>query len=367
MSDSPNGTAPRPRAVLHIGTHKTGTTALQYFCAANAPRLQDAGLFYPTDMPEAAAFREGHHYLPWYLADNQERLRGYGYSDAYCAATEDRLASYPGDKTLILSSEGFSLLELEQIRRLRLYLAARDVTVLLYVRRQDEYVQAMYQTDVIHFDHADEIGRLRDPHRLDYWALARRWATVFGHGNVVVRPYETVQLQGGNILEDVQSVLARQGHVLAGPLPKQRLNQGQPWYFVNLIRHLANGTPAETELWAASQRLAWRLYTEGAGEYWFLRPSERVALLAEYAESNAGLAREFLGRSDGQLFRNLSVPMTDEEWKDRFGSQDLLLLQFLSDVERKLGAYQAEVAGLKEQLAQAGNRPASPASRLRFF
>ncbi len=37
------------RFVIHIGTHKTGTSSLQTFCVANRRTLLDQGIYYPTN------------------------------------------------------------------------------------------------------------------------------------------------------------------------------------------------------------------------------------------------------------------------------------------------------------------------------
>jgi len=50
----------KPHLVLHVGPHKTGTTAIQEFCAANRDALAEAGYWYPS----ASRFHIQHIALP---------------------------------------------------------------------------------------------------------------------------------------------------------------------------------------------------------------------------------------------------------------------------------------------------------------
>ena len=56
----PRGSADRPPLVLHIGPHKTGTTAIQLFCERNRKALSKAGFWYP----EVGIFSGQHMRLP---------------------------------------------------------------------------------------------------------------------------------------------------------------------------------------------------------------------------------------------------------------------------------------------------------------
>lgn len=330
------------RAILHIGTHKTGTTALQQFFTTNAQSLRSFGLHYPLDMPEGVKYANGHHYIAWLLAENWKRLSDGGYPDDYCGSFQERLLSAAGELTLLLSSEAFSLLSDEQVAKLGRVLLGFDVKVVLYVRRQDEYLQALYQTKVIHDDHHLAIDAIRKEFPLDYYSLARRWARVFGHANVVVRVYESGQLVKGNVVDDFRDLCRSFGYELPSNTPLDRVNQGFPSYYVELAKMWAGDKSEEKEIWDAVQRLAWRLYPQGAGKYWFLRPSQCEGVLADYASANSALAAEFLRRTDGVLFRDLSVPMDDGTWEREFGSPERILVKFLKDTERRI--YDLEVS-----------------------
>lgn len=90
------------RVVLHVGTHKTGSTALQHCFAANRKQLARHGIFYP----EVTRGDTAHHGLAalWH-----HELAGYeprGGSEAAWHALARKYRDAEG--TLVLSSEEFS-------------------------------------------------------------------------------------------------------------------------------------------------------------------------------------------------------------------------------------------------------------------
>lgn len=54
------------KVYLHIGTHKTGSTAVQAFVARHGDELKRLGLLYPrAGRPRLKRFASGHHLLSW--------------------------------------------------------------------------------------------------------------------------------------------------------------------------------------------------------------------------------------------------------------------------------------------------------------
>lgn len=51
--------------ILHIGTHKTGTTTLQRFCASASDALAERGILYPRSARPRYGPTAGHHLIPW--------------------------------------------------------------------------------------------------------------------------------------------------------------------------------------------------------------------------------------------------------------------------------------------------------------
>jgi len=141
------------RLVLHIGTHKTGTTMLQDTFHANRALLARHGVIYP-----ALGKHTGHHGLltDWLKLPPAYNLPAGGIATLKLMA--ERLADT--DKTLFLSSEEFSrgggsggqvdMAALGQIAR-----RFEQVTVICVLREQWQFLQSVYL----------EVARTRTPDR----------------------------------------------------------------------------------------------------------------------------------------------------------------------------------------------------------
>ena len=64
----------RPRLILHAGTHKTGTTAIQKFAAGHRPALRASGLFYPRLPVQGAEASNDHHSIGHAFATVPKKL-----------------------------------------------------------------------------------------------------------------------------------------------------------------------------------------------------------------------------------------------------------------------------------------------------
>lgn len=126
------------RCIIHIGTHKTGSTSLQRFFHANRRTLEGAGILYPVDGTEVA-----HHNLYREIAGKSADRRG--------ATTLDRLSERlrgTACDVVILSSELFSTLTPDDDGPLRIAETASkqgfQVEATLFVRPQHALFNSMY-------------------------------------------------------------------------------------------------------------------------------------------------------------------------------------------------------------------------------
>jgi hypothetical protein len=165
----------RPRLVIHIGTHKTGTTTLQRELQAQRATCLQQGVFYaPTDR---APWPE----LPKHCSVFDAAVRGDpGHAEA---ERQWLLAEFKASRahTLLLSEEGLS----EPLPRLAEFFAPFadefDIEVVCFLRRPDLFTEALYNQFVR--ETARREGRsvltfsrgrgLRD--RLRYAEILSRW------------------------------------------------------------------------------------------------------------------------------------------------------------------------------------------------
>ena len=193
--------------ILHIGTHKTGTTAIQTAFRQHAARLEMRGIIYPRLHPRHA----GHHGL---IAEETGLPPAFHLRPGGWAALRQLAKQYRGtDKVLFRSSEEFSRADEAKavdLRRIADLFADFDkVTVLCALRPQWRFLQAIYL----------EISRNRSPPRppdlvaealetgrcmglyLDYTALFYRVERAFGEGSVVLCDFETERRKPGGMVE----------------------------------------------------------------------------------------------------------------------------------------------------------------------
>lgn len=128
----------RPRLVLHIGTHKTGTSAIQSALARSRLLLRAAGVLYPRTDRE-----------PWpQLPKHCSVWRASVSDDAAAAQAERQLVMdefrASGAHTLVLSEEGFS----EPLPRIAAWFAGWqdefDIHIICLLRRQDLFAESLF-------------------------------------------------------------------------------------------------------------------------------------------------------------------------------------------------------------------------------
>tara|TARA_R110002110_G_scaffold3754_1_gene19523 strand:- start:51050 stop:52003 length:954 start_codon:yes stop_codon:yes gene_type:complete len=200
---------------LHIGTHKTGSTATQNYLYQHRDELISRGILYPSAGLEGTA----HHRLCWACGQGDHTADpGLVISACQSIAAEAEQA----EADVILSSEEFEYLQdLEHLEVLQEYF---DVKVVLYVRKQDHYLESKYNQQVRSYRtrYSGSIYQFLTTFnfyvQFNYNLVAQRWENVFGQENLIVRPYGT-SLVHEDGPEDLLSV--------AGALPITE-KQGRP-------------------------------------------------------------------------------------------------------------------------------------------
>lgn len=200
------------RAILQIGTEKTGTTSLQSFLAANRAKLRDRGFIYPHFCGEVnqtglAAFAMA--------PDRMEPLRAaYGiHTPTDVPAMRERMSARAatelgGDETAIFCNEHCHsrLTSIGEIETLRAFLARHfdEIRVCIYIRRQDQVAVSLYSTRLKSGGtDADILPRTNgdDPY-FNYDRSLGLWESCFGRENVVVRLFDRKELVNGSVVAD---------------------------------------------------------------------------------------------------------------------------------------------------------------------
>jgi hypothetical protein len=282
----------RQRLVIHIGVHRTGSTSIQHWCHANRKVLLEQGVLYPFDgvnHNELALLME----TDWVAFDHalNALIDQATRSDAH---------------TVVVSGEDFSWLRwpsgLERLGKVF------DVRVLCYVRRQDEWLESWYNQNVkwpwneaaSSLTPGEFFAGRSAYYWIDYARTLQRWSAVFGRERIHVRPFDAVR-SAGSVVDDFAEFCGFDLSRLAAPRAGDNASVSPQALMLLRLLALIDLSPAQrTELVAKVRVTFDQLETEPRRHV--LSPAQRRAVLVEHADSNADVARTYLGRTDGVLF-----------------------------------------------------------------
>lgn len=202
-------------ALLHIGLHKTGTTAFQNWASSNADALQAAnGIRYFEGM-----FGSCHYELGLLAVGPGRTMGGMNLQPQWPlaewqhnAARHVRAQAAPDDTTLLISSEELSLLRDEhEVRTVCDLLAPRQLRVAVCLRSPESWLESYRQQHLRH----GYLSEFRSSHAYvgpDTWLtdwdqMLRVWRNVLGDENVVTCDYDDSVARYGSSIPAVLTAL----------------------------------------------------------------------------------------------------------------------------------------------------------------
>lgn len=291
----------RPTIYLHIGFHKTGTTAIQNFLAANVDKLAKQDCLIPT------TGRAGSTHA--HLANSLKRVSINADADALYAKLAKEIAKARKSKVIISSECFMEEIPPQKIKK-QFDDVDADIKIVVYVRRQDSWLQSLYNEVVRDPSrrYTGDIMHMREVRNdvADYSSVLRKWERAFGQHNIVVRVFELEQMPNGLFADFMSAVGLSIDEDFVIPDSKTGGNAGFPDVLVLALRSL-NQVPMKRPMY---RRLVEALTTmsrdiaadKQVGGYALITPQEQRLLVERHAEGNARIAVELLGRADGRLF-----------------------------------------------------------------
>lgn len=335
---------------IHIGTGKTGTTAIQDFLSANSAQLeQTCGLRYIQSV-----LQSGRHHTACLNSYPEPRHEG---SDSF---EKTRTALRKVDEEIksshcenfILSSENFPGVSSSELNSLYIHEIGRSyrIKIIVYLRRQDEYLESWHsqlvKTTNINSNIYTLRSQLKNKGLFDYKKLVERWTAVYGQENIIVRPYEKDQLAGGDAVHDFISLWGLDGldgfetekKVSNKSLSRDQVVLIQAFYRAGLERFVDAVIQKPFDFDTSTSK-------------YFLSPQERDALIDEYEESNAYVARKYLGREDGKLFYAKRPSEAEPDWRPAdLPATEYLLRAMTHIISKQLMHQSRRIDSLEEQL-----------------
>lgn len=291
---------------LHFGMHKTGSTSIQHFLFDNRADLLRHRWYYPCEGSYYFHGERSQSFLahavldrrPDYLRHEQVLNQGN------CLAELRRDVSASGSQNILISSEHFSSATTsDEWRKIHEALSplADTVRIVIYLRRQDTVAEASWGQDVklgLETASFDDFY-LRKGGR-NYFSLLGSMADVFGQSNITVRPFERPQLHHGDVVLDFleQIGLGRFPTAVQSAVLNQSLSLPQ----LEAMRLILGPIERVKLRRAMAEFLRSLKLSEDQTRYSYFAPGDRSRFLDQFRESNAQVARAFLGRADGRLF-----------------------------------------------------------------
>ncbi|MDR6755218.1 capsular polysaccharide export protein [Mycoplana sp. BE70] len=301
----------KPRIVIHIGATKTGSTFIQHMLEKNRPALLRQGVWFPEVglywQPTRPHKQAGHSEFTRSAVRNDPALRDHIRRGLNLM--DGRI------HTIVLSSEAYFLNR--NAHQLANYFAGHPIEMVIYLRRQDEWANSQY----CEFVAGGAVGRVDVPidewlklpetrRRLDYMVPLKAWTDTIGIENVHVRIFDRKEFEGGDLITDFAQA-AKLPELLDLPRPDAReqndarLANGH----VELLR-LFNQRPfASQEKYfnfieeAGTALTGWRRdHGMPLPKPWMLSVEQADSIMAEFAPTNATIARDYLKRPDKSLF-----------------------------------------------------------------
>lgn len=294
----------RPTIYLHIGLPKTGSSALQQFFYENRERLMREGIFYPTTGRDGWA----HHCFP--ASINGRNFKTETTFPEYLSNIFSEPDYVPG-QAILLSSEAFhNIRQGSEIELLRNGLKAMDVKIIVYLRRQDYWIQSAYNQLVKSHRHRltttvkEYSQRKQLKNILDYSRFLKKWEDAFGFDSIIVKVYEKEQMPHGVFQScmDIFNINLANNYTI----PEGNVNPSLTPFAVKFLR-LMNHIPMHTKMHNGLIRLLSKMPVGFVNKNYFsdhslISASVRRQLLKKYESSNLMIAKHYLKRESGVLF-----------------------------------------------------------------
>jgi hypothetical protein len=277
---------------IHIGTHKTGTSAIQDFMALNKKLLARKGVLFPQ--------KSRRHYFEssdesYHITDSHRKH--YRALVKQCQKQK---------KDILLSSETFSVVD--NIAEMKAFLADAPVKIICYLRRQDAFKQSLYNQMVKEGKVCQDILECQGRAVFDYYQFLGKWASVFGKKNLIVRVFEKQQFVNQDLIEDFLNILGLRltdefSKLKKNPNPRLSPESLEYMRFLNSIfQDKSKSKQFRQSVIEYSAKQARDSTMSVFFNQSLLSFEQRQAMYEEYNQSNRLVAQEYLERSDGQLF-----------------------------------------------------------------
>lgn len=316
---------------IHIGIHKTGSSAIQRSLKDGASVLESHNVVRFAPRGLLSDLCQSPEYTPQQAEAARRALAGQLPKQA----DENTVAVLSSENLCGTAMAGYADAP-ERARRLAMATRGFPVRIICYLRRQDSFIESLYTQSIHEGGHGsfEEFHHAFGQRPFDWNRLLAGFEEHFGQENILVRPYEKAALASAqDIIDDFSSILGITG--LAPPTAPRQSNVGYSPAALRLARACNRRLPKDQQA-----RLRYYLQTlspkDFLNEYRYFNEEQRQEILAEYAQSNADVARKY--RPDGPqgFFAPPDEPSGAMSAEDRDREIHAILMQCILELDQDI-------------------------------
>ncbi len=309
---------------LHIGTPKTGTTYLQEFLRKNNKLLKEKGILYPIEKDKKYVYSRSHVSLSWQHVPLIPSITGVRVNwltseETYLdgEALDELLRDIENAKEdkILLSSEVFYDVFTNKalIRNLKNVFRDFNVKIIIYLRRQDQYLLSYFQEGCkggtfTSFDLENILMLFHSS--LCYYDRLSKWGDVFGDSNIIVRPFEKNQLRENSLSKDFLSIIGINDYSNFEEIPviNESLTLEKVIFLMNMNKYLIGVLENDDDLKKIiHQKVRERVIRnksilQKGNIDQLLSHEERKKILDLYSNQNENVVKRFLKGKTNKLF-----------------------------------------------------------------
>lgn len=363
---------------VHVGTPKTGTSAIQQFCVSNEEAFEKRGYCYPLfpyRYNHKAMTRNG-HFLAGPVREEdgkrnkqEERRRFREGMEIVKNLFQSYNAIVLSDETLWRATSEWRPKLWEELNRIGDEVGFK-VVIIAYLRRQDEYLMSLWSQNVKEgfwiastksweeWSQAKMIEKV-----IDYKAKMDEYIHAVGRENLVIRKYDRKEFVGGNIYEDfLQTIgLKMEDDFL---IPEREKNPGLKGN-TNEIRRIINTIPGIKGIdhtFFKDALLEFSTISQKDYPSHIMSESEREELMNRCAEGNREVARLMYGDAR-ELFEKDSHSLPKWKKENPYMIDDVIRLLTVTTIQLR-----EENRLLRERVSRLENRLENePRNPMRYY
>ncbi len=325
---------------MHIGSSKTGTSAIQIFLGENIKALDEQGIAFPIfdiQYPTIRKQRNAH-----FMVDKTEE------KDANYEHIVEQIKELSTKYERIILTDESIWNNPKNVKRFAEDMKQAEIALKLvaYLRRQDLYLQSQWAQNVkenmtIDFYNYTKQFKIK----MNYYDQLCKLRDIVGAENLMVRPYEKQQFAEGNLLIDFMNTVGIE-RTDSFVFQEKADNLSLSGIYLEtkrmLNRHEAFATRANFIVPYLYQVMEMNDDVQFYSANKFFTYDQQMEFLSQYLEGNAMVAREFLGREDGIMFydeitriEGSSETFTTEEYMDVMAQIVLIQQEKIDKLNRK--------------------------------